>query len=68
MDIPRSKDIIKKKKTRRILLGAFGLIVVAAITLGLSRLKPAAPSVERETVWIDTVKRGAMLRHRNTCA
>ena len=62
MDIPRSKDIVKKKKIRRILLGAAGLIVVAAITLGLSRLKPAAPSVERETVWIDTVKRGAMLR------
>ena len=32
------------------------------ITLGLSRLKPAAPSVERATVWIDTVKRGPMLR------
>ena len=32
------------------------------ITLGLSRLKPAAPCVERSTVWIDTVKRGPMLR------
>jgi HlyD family secretion protein len=62
MDIPRSKDIVKKKKTRRILLGAAGLVAVLAITLGLSRLKPAAPSVERETVWIDTVKRGSMLR------
>jgi RND family efflux transporter MFP subunit len=30
--------------------------------MGLSRLKPAAPSVERSTVWIDTVKRGPMLR------
>ncbi len=62
MDIPRGKDVIKKKKVRRILLTAAGLIIVAAITLGLSRLKPAAPSVERETVWIDTVKRGSMLR------
>ena len=35
---------------------------VALLTLGLSRLKPAAPSVERATVWIDTVKRGPMLR------
>lgn len=61
MDIPR-KDIAKKKKTRRILITAAGLIVIAGITLGLSRLKPAAPSVERETVWIDTVKRGSMLR------
>ena len=32
------------------------------ITLGLSRLKPAAPGVERATLWIDTVKRGPMLR------
>jgi HlyD family secretion protein len=62
MDIPRSQDVVKKKKTRRILLTAAGLVIVAAITLGLSRLKPAAPSVERETVWIDTVKRGSMLR------
>jgi HlyD family secretion protein len=62
MDIPRSADIAKKKKTRRILMTAGGLIVLLAITLGLSRLKPAAPSVERETVWIDTVKRGPMLR------
>jgi HlyD family secretion protein len=35
---------------------------VVVITLGLSRLKPAAPSVERATVWLDTVKRGPMLR------
>ena len=37
-------------------------IVVLLITLGVSRLKPAAPSVERATVWIDTVKRGPMTR------
>jgi HlyD family secretion protein len=41
---------------------AMGLIGVALITLGLSRLKPAAPTVERATVWIDTVKRGPLLR------
>ncbi|HSE39607.1 MAG TPA: HlyD family efflux transporter periplasmic adaptor subunit [Acidobacteriota bacterium] len=62
MDIPRSSDIAKKKKRRRILFTAGGLILLLGITLGLSRLKPAAPSVERETVWIDTVKRGSMLR------
>lgn len=37
-------------------------MLVLAVTLGLSRLKPAAPTVERGTVWIDTVKRGEMLR------
>ena len=38
------------------------LIVVPVVTLAISRLKPAAPSVERATVWTDTVKRGEMLR------
>ena len=41
---------------------AIGLLVVMAITLGLSRLKPAAPGVDRAGVWIDSVKRGPMLR------
>ena len=36
--------------------------MVALVTMGLSRLKPAAPGVDRSTVWIDTVKRGPMLR------
>jgi RND family efflux transporter MFP subunit len=37
-------------------------MLLALVTMGLSRLKPAAPSVERSTVWIDTVKRGSVLR------
>lgn len=43
----------------------FIIAAVAAlvlVTVGISRLKPAAPSVERSTVWVDTVKRGGMLR------
>jgi HlyD family secretion protein len=39
-----------------------GLLVVALISVGLSRLKPAAPTVEGSTVWEDVVKRGPMLR------
>ena len=61
MDIPR-KDALKKKRTRQAVLAGIGLLVVMAITLGLSRLKPAAPGVDRSGVWIDTVKRGPMLR------
>jgi HlyD family secretion protein len=38
------------------------LLAVVLISVGVSRLKPAAPSVDRATVWIDTVKRGSMLR------
>src|SRR6476659_226009 len=62
VDIARSSDVIKKKKIRRALYGAGFLVIIVLITVGVSRLKPAAPSVDRATVWIDTVKRGPMLR------
>ncbi len=62
MDIARPASVAKKKRLRRIMFLAGGLVAVAVITLGLSRLKPAAPTVERATVWIDTVKSGSMLR------
>ncbi|HVG33193.1 MAG TPA: efflux RND transporter periplasmic adaptor subunit [Pyrinomonadaceae bacterium] len=64
MDIPR-QDKNKKKRNRRlrqIIFATIGIVAIALITFGVSRLKPAAPSVERSTVWIDTVKRGPMLR------
>jgi HlyD family secretion protein len=61
MDIARPSQAAAKRR-KRILMGAAGLAAVLLITLGLSRLKPAAPSVERATVWIDTVKQGEMLR------
>lgn len=62
MDVPRGKEVARKKLIRRIVY--IGIIVAAIplITWGLSRLKPAAPTVERATVWIDTVKRGPMVR------
>ncbi len=62
VDIARSADVKRKKKIRQILYGAAALLVIILITVGVSRLKPAAPSVDRATVWIDTVKRGPMLR------
>jgi len=61
MDIPRPQ-VAGKRLRRRILYAAGLLTVVTLIGVGLSRLKPAAPSVERATVWTDTVKRGSMLR------
>jgi HlyD family secretion protein len=61
MDIARP-DRTREKKTRRLIYGGLGLAAVLLVTLGLSRLKPAAPTVERATVWVDTVKRGPMLR------
>lgn len=62
VDIARSSDVIKKKKIRRAMYVSGFLLVIVAISVGVSRLKPAAPSVDRATVWIDTVKRGSMLR------
>src|SRR3954468_24631747 len=61
MDIARPSNV-RQKRIRRIIYVGVGLIALASITLGLSRLKPAAPSVDRGTVWIDTVKRGPLLR------
>jgi HlyD family secretion protein len=61
MDIARP-DQSKARRKKRILLGVLAVIVVVGITIGLSRLKPAAPTVERNLVWIDTVKRGQMVR------
>jgi HlyD family secretion protein len=62
VDIARPPSVIRKKKIRRAIYGAVALVAVGAITVGVSRLKPAAPSVDRATVWVDTVKRGQMLR------
>ena len=61
MDIPRP-GVARQKRMRRTLYGAMAAVAILLITLGLSRLKPAAPTVERATVWIDQVKRGPMLR------
>jgi HlyD family secretion protein len=61
MDI--SRPDIKRAKTRKRLLYSFAAIVLlAGAAFFISRLKPAAPSVDRSTVWTDTVKRGPMLR------
>ena len=59
MDIPRKLDL-RKRRLRRIGLALAGIAAVLAATVGLLRLKPAAPEVDRSTVWVDTVKRGNM--------
>jgi HlyD family secretion protein len=61
MDIQRP-DQSKAKRKKRILYAATAIIALIGITVLLARLKPAAPTVERNLVWIDTVKRGQMLR------
>ena len=61
MDISRP-DIKKKKRRQQIIWAAIGIVVVAAIAFFVTRLKPAAPTVDRATVWTDSVKRGPMIR------
>src|SRR5258708_35886890 len=39
-----------------------GMALVAGVTMGVSKLKPAAPAVDRSGLWIDTVRRGPMVR------
>lgn len=60
MDIARPEEK-RRKRTRRLIYAAAGVLLAAVITTALARLKPAAPSVDRSTVWTDTVKRGPML-------
>jgi HlyD family secretion protein len=64
MDVARPQSVARNKKIKRIVIGVLVLIAAAGVTLGLSRMKPAAPSVDQATVWIDTVKRGELLMQR----
>ncbi|MBA3543865.1 MAG: RND transporter, partial [Chthoniobacterales bacterium] len=61
MDVPRA-GVAKKKRQKRIIMISAVVLGLILATIGLSRLKPAVPSVDRSTVWIDTVKRGPMVR------
>lgn len=61
MDIVRP-DVKRKKRIRRILYASGALVAAVVITAALAKLKPAAPGVDKATVWPDTVKRGPMLR------
>jgi RND family efflux transporter MFP subunit len=61
MDIARPD--IKKKRNRQLMIWAgVGVVVVAGLVFAVSRLKPAAPTVDRSTVWTDVVKRGPLVR------
>lgn len=61
MDIARP-SVAGQRRRRQILYGSIGIVLVTLGTMGVYRLKPAAPTVERSTVWVDTVKRGSVLR------
>jgi HlyD family secretion protein len=59
VDIPRAPV---NKNRRRTIYALVGIAIVVVVTVALSRLSPAAPSVDRGTLVVDTVRRGAMVR------
>jgi HlyD family secretion protein len=61
VDIARP-EVKRQKRIRRTIYIAIAVVVIPLVTYALSKLKPAAPSVDPATVWTDTVKRGPMLR------
>jgi HlyD family secretion protein len=62
VDIARGPEVKRRKRIRQSVYAVSALTVIILITIGVSRLKPAAPTVDRQTVWIDQVKRGPMVR------
>ena len=61
MDIARP-DIARKKKFRRSFYGVLAVVAVSLTTVAVSRLQPAAPRVDRDAIYLDTVGRGPLVR------
>lgn len=64
MDKPRDASIKRNKKIRRVLYVVLAVGAIGAVSIMLSRLKPAAQTVERATMIIDTVKQGELVVER----
>ena len=62
VDIARDPAILRRKRLRRAIYGIIGVIALAAISVALARMQPAAPPVDRATLLIDSVKRGSLVR------
>jgi HlyD family secretion protein len=61
MDIQRPSNA-RAKKIRRLIYGAITLASITGVTYGVNRLRPAAPAVDKATIWTGDVKRGPMIR------
>jgi len=61
MDIQRPSNA-RAKRIRRIIYAAIALVSITGVTYGVTRLRPAAPAVDKGTIWTDEVKRGPMIR------
>lgn len=61
MDIPRP-ELKRLRRRRQLAIGAAVLLVIAVLGVWIAQLEPAAPTVARASVWIDTVREGELLR------
>ena len=61
MDIARP-DLKQKRKRRLLVWAGVAVVILAVVTVAVARLKPAAPTVDRSTIWTDTARRGPMIR------
>jgi HlyD family secretion protein len=61
-DIARDPAILRRKKIRHAGYAVVGVLVLIAVSVALARMEPAAPSVDRDTLLFDTVKRGSLVR------
>ena len=62
MDVPRGKEVARKRLIRRIVWITLAVVAISGATVALARLKPAEPSVDMSGLWPGTVKRGPMER------
>ena len=62
MDVKRDPAILRKKQQRRLILAGIGVLAITGVTVYVSQLEPAAPTVARSAVYFGTVKRGPMVR------
>jgi len=58
MDVPRGKEVARKRLIKRIVYITIAVLAIGGATIALARLKPAAPSVDMSGQWPGTVKRG----------
>src|SRR5438105_7870225 len=63
MDVKRDPAILRQKKIRRGIFIGIGVLALGAVSIAVSRLKPAAPLVPAGVPWIEPVKRGDMIRN-----
>ena len=62
MDVPRGKEVARRRLIRNIGLGVIILVAVVGGSIAVARLKPAAPAVDMSGLWPGTVRRGPMER------